>query len=201
MTTLSYDEAKTLNINVSVAINNAAVLAAAATAATDGVVDPVDYFLDSLPRITDAVLELQASKMVEAALGGTPVAQPSHPAPYVGVDPSADAVAIPFAQAHPGVVVSTVPAAAYYEAQGPAPAPAQVPGATDGDPAVAALWAEFFQNQGAWYNNVHNKKNPKGPDFKHKDKKGPDGYNVGLWINDKKNPSWVKARLASIGIV
>lgn len=71
-------------------------------------------------------------------------------------------------------------------------APAAIPGTSDGDPATAALWVEYFNNPAAWWDNRGNKRNPRAPDFKHRD--NPD---KALWIVGKKNPSWVSARLGA----
>ncbi|KAK7270302.1 hypothetical protein RIF29_23349 [Crotalaria pallida] len=52
------------------------------------------------------------------------------------------------------------------------------------------LWNAFFANPGEWWDNRKNKKNPKGPDFKHKD------TGEALWIEGRSNPPWVKSQLA-----
>lgn len=80
----------------------------------------------------------------------------------------------------------------------PAPvpaAPASIPGATDGDPQTAALWQEFFQDPTRWWDNRTGKRNPKAPDFKHKD-----NGDKALWLTGNKNPSWVAGQLAAIGM-
>jgi hypothetical protein len=156
---MSYQEdpAKQLNINVSVGINNAAILAAA----TD---DPFKNFFEHAADVIEFVLATQVEYAAQANLGAAPA--PAAPAP---------------AYQQPSNVVSMPQAA-------PA-APAPIPGAADGDPAVAALWADYFANPSGWWDNRGNKKNPKGPDFKRKD------GGQGLWVSDKKNPSWVASRI------
>ncbi|KAK7260305.1 hypothetical protein RIF29_26251 [Crotalaria pallida] len=57
-------------------------------------------------------------------------------------------------------------------------------------PANSELWNAFFANPGEWWDNRKNKKNPKGPDFKHKD------TGEALWIEGRSNPPWVKSQLA-----
>lgn len=64
--------------------------------------------------------------------------------------------------------------------------PAPIPG-VQADPSDA-LWQELVQHPENFYDNRHDKRNPKAPDFKHKTKKEGQ-YNVGLWLRDK--PAWV----------
>ncbi|KAL8137292.1 hypothetical protein V2J09_003293 [Rumex salicifolius] len=52
-----------------------------------------------------------------------------------------------------------------------------------------ALWQAFFVNPTDWWDNRKNKKNPKYPDFKHKD------TGEALWIESRYNPPWVKSQL------
>eukprot|EP00262_Sarcandra_glabra_P002726 TRINITY_DN13136_c0_g1_i2.p1 TRINITY_DN13136_c0_g1~~TRINITY_DN13136_c0_g1_i2.p1 ORF type:complete len:253 (+),score=37.32 TRINITY_DN13136_c0_g1_i2:214-972(+) len=52
------------------------------------------------------------------------------------------------------------------------------------------LWQAFFANPLDWWDNRKNKRNPKYPDFKHKD------TGESLWIEAKYNPPWVKSQLA-----
>ncbi|XP_061338137.1 protein OSB2, chloroplastic-like [Gastrolobium bilobum] len=54
---------------------------------------------------------------------------------------------------------------------------------------VVELWQAFFANPGEWWDNRKNKRNPKGPDFKHKD------TGEALWIEGRSNPPWVKSQL------
>lgn len=55
---------------------------------------------------------------------------------------------------------------------------------------IEELWQAFFANPVDWWDNRKNKKNPKYPDFKHKD------TGEALWIEGKYNPQWVKSQLA-----
>lgn len=52
------------------------------------------------------------------------------------------------------------------------------------------LWQAFFANPVDWWDNRMNKRNPKAPDFKHKD------TGEALWVEGKYNPPWVKSQLA-----
>lgn len=112
----------------------------------------------------------------------------------VALGSAASATAL-VANAFPGT--TTVPAAAVAPvAPAPAtPAPAAIPGAADGDPQVAALWQEFFADPSRFWDNRGSKRNPKAPDFKNKD-----NGDKALWLQDKKNPSWVGQQLAAAGM-
>ncbi|XP_054822690.1 protein OSB1, mitochondrial-like [Prosopis cineraria] len=52
------------------------------------------------------------------------------------------------------------------------------------------LWQAFFANPVEWWDNRKNKRNPKYPDFKHKD------TGEALWVEGRSNPPWVKSQLA-----
>ncbi|XP_052169986.1 protein OSB1, mitochondrial-like [Diospyros lotus] len=52
------------------------------------------------------------------------------------------------------------------------------------------LWQAFFANPVDWWDNRKSKRNPKYPDFKHKD------TGEALWIEGRYNPPWVKSQLA-----
>ncbi|XP_009367752.2 protein OSB2, chloroplastic-like isoform X1 [Pyrus x bretschneideri] len=52
------------------------------------------------------------------------------------------------------------------------------------------LWQAFFANPVEWWDNRKTKRNPKYPDFKHKD------TGEALWIEGRNNPPWVKSQLA-----
>ncbi|CAN6553929.1 unnamed protein product [Malus baccata var. baccata] len=52
------------------------------------------------------------------------------------------------------------------------------------------LWQAFFANPVEWWDNRKTKRNPKYPDFKHKD------TGEALWIEGRNNPQWVKSQLA-----
>lgn len=54
---------------------------------------------------------------------------------------------------------------------------------------VVELWQAFFANPGEWWDNRRNKRNPKAPDFKHKD------TGEALWIDGRSTPPWVKSQL------
>ncbi|EXB26567.1 hypothetical protein L484_012560 [Morus notabilis] len=58
------------------------------------------------------------------------------------------------------------------------------------DETVEQLWQAFFANPVDWWDNRKTKRNPKYPDFKHKD------TGEALWIEGRYNPPWVKAQLA-----
>ncbi|XP_030456582.1 protein OSB2, chloroplastic-like isoform X2 [Syzygium oleosum] len=53
------------------------------------------------------------------------------------------------------------------------------------------LWQAFFANPLEWWDNRKNK-NPKYPDFKHKD------TGEALWVEGRYNPPWVKSQLAKL---
>lgn len=48
----------------------------------------------------------------------------------------------------------------------------------------------FFANPLEWWDNRKDKRNPKYPDFKHKD------TGEALWVEGRYNPPWVKSQLA-----
>ncbi|KAJ7540077.1 hypothetical protein O6H91_10G001000 [Diphasiastrum complanatum] len=54
------------------------------------------------------------------------------------------------------------------------------------------LWQEFFSDPSQWWDNRLTKKSPKHPDFKHK------RTLEGLWVDDLRNPFWVKEKMASM---
>uniref|UniRef100_A0A7N2N721 Uncharacterized protein n=1 Tax=Quercus lobata TaxID=97700 RepID=A0A7N2N721_QUELO len=58
------------------------------------------------------------------------------------------------------------------------------------DMSIEELWQAFFANPVDWWDNRKNKKNPKYPDFKHKD------TGEALWVEGRYNPPWVKSQLA-----
>ncbi|CAG9460666.1 unnamed protein product [Pedinophyceae sp. YPF-701] len=97
----------------------------------------------------------------------------------------------------------------------PSPPPAGAPAADPGPPpppraggwqggaggAAAAgggadrLWAEYFENPAAWWDNRNDKQgNPKRPDFKHKDDRSK-----ALWLSSRDTPAWVHERLGQAG--
>ncbi|PWZ22207.1 Protein OSB1, mitochondrial [Zea mays] len=52
------------------------------------------------------------------------------------------------------------------------------------------LWQVFFANPLDWWDNRTNKKNPRYPDFKHKQ------TGEALWVDGRNNPNWVISQLA-----
>ena len=176
---MSYDDQKNHQIAISTGVNATAVLAARYD-------NPSAAFVEILDDIVAAVLkvhEVYAIEQAQAAFPGTTVAA------QVTV-PTAGASVIQFPQA-----------AAPVAAPAPTVAPMAIPGATDGDPQVAALWAEFFNDFNAnqfaakWYDNRSSKTKPGQPDFKNK----ADGDKA-LWKTGKKNPAWVPGVLAQAGL-
>ncbi|CAN1844802.1 Protein OSB1, mitochondrial, partial [Linum perenne] len=53
-------------------------------------------------------------------------------------------------------------------------------------------WQAFFASPTEWWDNRKTKRNPKYPDFKHKD------TGESLWVENKYNPSWVKSQLTKL---
>ncbi|CAK0784505.1 hypothetical protein CVIRNUC_007709 [Coccomyxa viridis] len=56
-------------------------------------------------------------------------------------------------------------------------------------------WMEFFSNPSAYWDNRQNKRNPRAPDFKHKDDK-----DSVLWLDSRDTPPWVGAQLQNAGL-
>lgn len=54
---------------------------------------------------------------------------------------------------------------------------------------VEATWSELFANPDQFWDNRRSKRNPRAPDFKHKD------TGVALWIDSRQTPDWVPASL------
>ncbi|KAL5136695.1 Protein OSB2, chloroplastic [Glycine soja] len=65
----------------------------------------------------------------------------------------------------------------------------KVSNAANSTGSVVETWNAFFANPGEWWDNRNNKRNPKAPDFKHKD------TGEALWIEGRYNPPWVKSQL------
>jgi hypothetical protein len=188
---MSFEDSKNRQIAVSVGVQIAGELAVASAAAGGG--DPFQLFEMYAAGVVETVITLQAANALAEAFPGT-VAVPHVAGPMPAARAAANAV-FPdrFGLSTPtGAGQAAFPAAA--------PAPVAIPGAADGDPAVAALWTEFFKDPTAWYDNSVGKTNPRGPDFKHKTQGGAATGNKALWINDKKNPSWVAAGLRQAGV-
>jgi hypothetical protein len=62
---------------------------------------------------------------------------------------------------------------------------AQVPGYT-----IEEKWRLVKNEPNLWWDNRVNKINPKGPDFKLKDKNRQ--VDVALWLSSKSTPEWAK---------
>ncbi|XP_042988743.1 uncharacterized protein LOC122316278 [Carya illinoinensis] len=62
--------------------------------------------------------------------------------------------------------------------------------ATSNVGSVEELWQAFFANPVDWWDNRKNKKNPKYPNFKHKD------AGKALWVEGRYNLPWVKSQMA-----
>ncbi|XP_027934755.1 protein OSB1, mitochondrial-like [Vigna unguiculata] len=60
---------------------------------------------------------------------------------------------------------------------------------SSGTGSVVELWQAFFANPGEWWDNRMTKRNPKAPDFKHKD------TGEALWIEGRYTPQWVSSQL------
>lgn len=73
--------------------------------------------------------------------------------------------------------------------------PTPVPGAAQGGHSKKdQAWRDYFANPLGYYDNRANKKNPKGPDFKHKQ------TGEGLWLGGQHPaPDWVLQRLTGSG--
>ena len=64
-----------------------------------------------------------------------------------------------------------------------------------------ALWrSALVDSPDSWWDNRHDKRNPKAPDFKAKNN-GPqiDGKPAALWIDSRDTPDWVAGHLAVHG--
>jgi hypothetical protein len=142
--------------------------------------------------------------------------QASFPGAQVVTSPYQPATAPQAAPAGPAAYVappSNVVPFPVQQPQGPAPFPAQgpapVPGVGNGeDPETAQAWAMFFndiatgQYANNWKDNRSTKRGAKSADFIHntlKQQSNPK-YALSLWIDGKKNPSYVAGELARLGI-
>lgn len=185
---MGYEDSKSRGQAIGNAMKIAAELAIAEAQAAGPDVGPLDVFKNIVEDVVQVAIDLQAQFEIKDAFPGSVVIPE-----------------IPVAQPNPAIVsnVVPIPSPAYQPPAAPAPAPSPIPGATDGDPAMDALWREFFADPSAWYNNIYDPKRPaRAPEIKHKQRKTPDGkYQLGLYINDKKNPSWVKQALVSAGLL
>lgn len=180
---MAFEDDRSRSININVAVNAAADITCAIIKANSEVnwtdENAADVFKSIAALTVASVLEVHGENALAAAFPGADL-----------VPDVTNVVQLPQAvtQAMPMQQVA---------------APAPIPGVQDGDPVVAALWQEYFQDPSKFYDNRNNKRNPAGPDFSHKVKKGADGkYAAGLWIQGRKgaNPSWVAPQLAARGI-
>jgi hypothetical protein len=165
-------DAKDQSIVAQVAAKIAADLAIAS--ADVRIEDVVTDFAYALDAVATKLYDTINVAIAESALPGSvpvasvPAAVPPAAAPAAGPPPAA------------------APAAA------PAAGPAAVP-ATTADASLDGYWRDLFEHPENWYDNRNDPKRPRGaPDFKHKTLKSGK-YNVGLYVDDKKNPDWVKA--------
>ena len=53
---------------------------------------------------------------------------------------------------------------------------------------------DFFSNPSAFWDNRFNKRNPRAPDFKHKDEK-----DTVLWLDSRDTPTWVRGQMQKAG--
>ena len=53
-------------------------------------------------------------------------------------------------------------------------------------------WMDFFDNPNAYWDNRQNKRNPRAPDFKHKDEK-----DTVLWLDSRDTPNCKPFRVPS----
>lgn len=118
---------------------------------------------------------------------------------------AAEAAKVVITQVFPGATTATVTPGLVAAAPAPAPAPAPTPQVQSG-PLTAASneedkWRDALVNSpGNWFNNIHDKRNAAGPDFRHKTIKDTDGkFHLGLWIKSDKfqtrAPDWVFQQL------
>ena len=83
----------------------------------------------------------------------------------------------------------------------PGPTPQVQTGPISADSSEEAKWQDaLVSNPDNWFNNTTDKKNPAGPDFRHKNiKDGGGQFNIGLWLTSDKfktrAPDWVFAQL------
>lgn len=123
----------------------------------------------------DTVAAAQQAFAPTVNVTGTPEAFPAVPAPVQAPLPS-NVTPLPV----PGV-------------------PSSAGGGLSADSPVEDLWKDlFYENTGQWEDKRASKTNPKAPDFTHKFlKKNGSKFAVGLWVNDKTTPGWVKQALGA----
>ncbi|KAL6499530.1 hypothetical protein OROGR_027440 [Orobanche gracilis] len=83
-----------------------------------------------------------------------------------------------------------VPSVPLYNGDSNSATPSRKQYAANSTGSTEQLWQAFFANPLEWWDNRKNKRNPKYPDFKHKD------TGEVLWVEGRYNPSWVKSQLA-----
>lgn len=170
-----------IGIRVGAAANQAATVIA--HQARNGDMDS-DQVAELHMELTTRFLENMTAVQAIGEFGATPVPNRAE-VPAQGAPAASQSNVVPFTP--PG---TPDPAAHPAAAPAPAPAPSPIPGAaTMSDD--EALWREYFADPSQWYDNRTSKQNPKQPDFKHKTKKGSNGYNLGLWVSGKGTPAWV----------
>jgi hypothetical protein len=172
-----------------------------------------DHYLERVSARLIAVSEQNApafdptAALAAAFPGSTFVPQPAvaePAAPTYVAPPSAPAPTAPSAFVPAAAAPAAQPA---FVPQGPAP----IPGASTGNSQKAAEalegWTLFFQDiqNGTYAQNWEDvraqKKGPKSPDFKHRSwKRAGSKFTVGLWIDAKENPDFVRPQLAQLGI-
>lgn len=193
------DPIRQAQINVSVAANITAQLAAG-----QGQDDPVDYFVNNLAIVGAAIAQFRAEQLAGAGLGAVPVQQ------------ATDTTVVPFpGHVHPSQVPTSAPShvhtvqapasaypagpPAYAHAHQSAAQPAAVPGGASSPDET--LWNQFFADPGAWYNNATDKRSTAAPDFRHKQLTDSKGRGIGLWIDSKGTPAWVRGALVQRGLI
>lgn len=181
---MSYEEDKSKQIAISVAIKGAIDLTVALIRSNPEVAWTEDAAVNIFEEVVDKVIAKslavhgasEVSQAFQGAFVGATVAPATVQAP----------VQAPFV---PTVVQSVAPVA-----------PTPIPGVVDGDPATSALWTDLFTDQSGWFDNRTSKMNSAAPDFRSKKFKDATGRPVGLWRVGKGNPSWVAAQLAARGL-
>jgi hypothetical protein len=184
---LSFEDDRTRQVRTGQAVNLAIQMAV-----NEHIGEPATAVLATAAHLIGPALSF-IDQAQEAALADAQKAAVVQAFPGAQIEPQAQAQ-IPqtnpvFVRREPGGDVGPAFDSGHLNVQ-----PTPVPGVQDGDPAVAALWQQYFQDPSAFWDNRQGKRNPKAPDFKHRTS------GEGLWIQSKKNPSWVPAQLAQRGL-
>jgi hypothetical protein len=182
---MSYEDDRTRQVRTGQAVNLAIHMACNENIGSDDSAKVLARAAELLGPIVQFIDQAQ-----EAALTDARTASVVRAFPGAQLEPAAQAQ-IPqanpvFVRREDGTVEQHVGGTPTYHV----PVQAPIPGAVDGDPDTARLWTLYFQDPSAFWDNRQGKKNPKAPDFKHRQ------TGDGLWIESKRNPSWVKGRLA-----